>query len=124
MGLLIDTFECLLFALRCIGDADGAVVTDPGQCVSRWRECHAVHPATTVFMLQKHFTKRHLGSPWSWAGFVLNFLNVRGENSAKSEIKPIRIQYRILYFSILYLYIWIFIFQYFSLHDLFIVSNN
>lgn len=78
--------RCLLFALPGVDDADGAVVADPSQRVSGWRESHAVNPAATVFMLQKHFTERHLGSPWRRPRLVLDFLDICGEDPAKSEL--------------------------------------
>ena len=65
-----------LFPLGGISHSDAAVVGRPGQLVSAGGEGDAMHPASTVLMLQQHLSKRHLGPPGSGPRFVLNVLDV------------------------------------------------
>lgn len=55
---------------------DCAVVANPGQSVTGWRETDTVHPAPTFFMFQQHLSKGHFGSPGCGSRSVLNVLNI------------------------------------------------
>lgn len=68
-----------LFALGGVSHRNAAVVGHPHQLVPTGRERDTVHPASTVLMVQKYFSKRHLGPPGSGSRFVLNVLNVGRE---------------------------------------------
>lgn len=71
----------LLFSLCGICYTDGAVVANPGQSITRWRETDTVHPATALFILQKHLSKGHFGSPGCWSRPVLDVLDICRKNS-------------------------------------------
>lgn len=65
-----------LLPLGGVSHSDAAVVGHPGQLVAAGGEGDAVHPASTVFMLQQYLPKRHLGPPGSGSGLVLDVLDV------------------------------------------------
>lgn len=65
-----------LLPLSGVSHSDAAVVGHPGQLVSAGGEGDAVHPASTVLMLQQQLPKRHFGPPGSGSWFVLNVLYV------------------------------------------------
>lgn len=61
------------------------VMGRPGQAVTRVREAHTVHPATTSTQslscsrpsgLKQHLPKGHLAAPWCWSRLFLHLLNV------------------------------------------------
>lgn len=76
-----------LLPLGGISHSNAAVVGHPGQMVSAGREGDAVHPASTVFMLQQHLPKRHLGSPGSGSRPVLDVLDVGWENPENHSVE-------------------------------------
>ena len=75
-----------LLPLGGVSDSDAAVVGHPGQLVSAGGEGDAVHPASTLFMVQQHLPERHFGPPGGGSRLLLDVLDVGRENPEKHSV--------------------------------------